>query len=103
MPVHYTSRKQPDYLLSPSPIKQDLFAQLLGTELKHNCITFEDYEIIEENNDYDFEECSSEANEEEDEISVEEFESDEVNNWVDENGLRKRKRKSSSQIKLLRQ
>ena len=30
--VGYThSRKQPEYLLSPSPLKRDLFSQLLGT------------------------------------------------------------------------
>ena len=28
-------RKQPEYLLSPSPVKRDLFTQLLGTETKH--------------------------------------------------------------------
>jgi hypothetical protein len=30
--ANYTPmRKQPEYLLSPSPVKKDLFSQLLGT------------------------------------------------------------------------
>ena len=30
----YTPMKQPEYLLSPSPVKKDLFSQLLVTETK---------------------------------------------------------------------
>lgn len=30
----YTPMKQPEYLLSPSPVKKDLFSQLLITETK---------------------------------------------------------------------
>ena len=35
LPAFTPMRKQPEYLLSPSPIKRDLFTQLLGTETKH--------------------------------------------------------------------
>lgn len=31
LPSFTPARKQPEYLLSPSPIKKDLFSQLLGT------------------------------------------------------------------------
>lgn len=46
--VQTSLRKQPDYLLSPSPAKKDLFAQLLGTECKHNTILFDSNSVIEE-------------------------------------------------------
>jgi hypothetical protein len=55
VPTSNTFRKQPDYLLSPSPIKKDLFAQLLGTEVKYNTLPFQNNEILEESNDYEFE------------------------------------------------
>ena len=34
LPPFTPLKKQPEYLLSPSPVKRDLFSQLLGTEIK---------------------------------------------------------------------
>ena len=65
-------KKQPEYLLSPSPIKRDLFSQLLGTEMKNNSTLEEDSNSIMEEESYSDEEissCSSMDGEEEENLS----------------------------------
>ena len=51
-------RKQPDYLLSPSPIKKDLFTQLLGTETRQ----YSPAPSIQEEESLSFSEISEEEN-----------------------------------------
>lgn len=41
-------KNQPEYLLSPSPIKKDLFSQLLGTETRnHSPLKYDAKSIME--------------------------------------------------------
>ena len=51
-------RKQPDYLLSPSPVKKDLFTQLLGTETRQ----YSPAPSIQEEESLSFSEISEEEN-----------------------------------------
>lgn len=87
-------------LNSPLPANKDLFSQLLGTERKvvpEDCFPY--YEILEEESyenvdDLNLQEYMSEQ---------ESFQSEEGEEEYDENGVKKRKRKSTAQIKVLKQ
>lgn len=58
LPAFTPLRKQPEYLLSPSPVKRDLFTQLLGTETKQYSPLESNYSIEEESMSFEMSEDS---------------------------------------------
>jgi hypothetical protein len=105
LPHYLHSNSRPalalEMLQSPLPANRDLFSQLLATEFKP--LVQPTYELMEEETYEDFDEFYHDEQEEQEESELEEDNDDNDDNEEEDSEIKKRKRKSTAQIKVLKQ